>query len=273
MTNQKTLYLSDLDGTLLRADQTLSPFTRETLDALMKRGMLFSYATARSLTTATKVTAGLSQTLPAILFNGTFIMEPATGKRLVSNLFREEDARWLLDLLLSCGVYPVVNAFLDGEEKFFYCEGKESRGMELFLRERWNDKRRTPVSSPDALYRGEIFHIACMDESQTLAPLYERFKDQFPTVFYRDLYSGEMWLELHPNGATKADAMLALKKLLGCERVVCFGDGKNDISMFRAADECYAVENADEELKAIATGIIGSNGEDGVARWLSEHFM
>ena len=38
-------------------------------------------------------------------------------------------------------------------------------------------------------------------------------------------------------------------------------------------DECYAVSNAVEELKAIATGVIGSNEEDGVAHWLASHFQ
>ena len=50
-----------------------------------------------------------------------------------------------------------------------------------------------------------------------------------------------------------------------------FGDGTNDIDMFQMADECYAVENAADELKKIATGIIGKNDDDAVARWLEEH--
>ena len=65
--------------------------------------------------------------------------------------------------------------------------------------------------------------------------------------------------------------MIQLKELLHCDRVVCFGDGKNDISMFKVADECYAVENAVGELKQIATGVILSNNSDGVARWLLEN--
>ena len=72
-------------------------------------------------------------------------------------------------------------------------------------------------------------------------------------------------------GATKASAVLRLKEYLGCDRVVAFGDAENDISMFEIADECYAVENACDELKAIATGIIPSNEEDGVAKWLLEN--
>jgi len=46
----------------------------------------------------------------------------------------------------------------------------------------------------------------------------------------------------------------------------------NDISMFQIADECYAVENAVDELKQIATDVIGSNEDNGVARWLSDRY-
>ena len=41
--------------------------------------------------------------------------------------------------------------------------------------------------------------------------------------------------------------------------------------MFQIADECYAMENAMDELKEIATGIIGSNNDDGVAKWLLQN--
>ena len=43
------------------------------------------------------------------------------------------------------------------------------------------------------------------------------------------------------------------------------------MDMFKIADECYAVSNAVDELKAIATGIIDSNNNDGVAKWLANH--
>ncbi len=48
---------------------------------------------------------------------------------------------------------------------------------------------------------------------------------------------------------------------------------KNDIDMFEMSDERYAVENADDGLKAIATKIIESNNNDGVAKWLKENVM
>ena len=41
--------------------------------------------------------------------------------------------------------------------------------------------------------------------------------------------------------------------------------------MFKISDECYAVENAVDELKKIATEVISSNNQDGVAKWLLEN--
>ena len=69
----KTLYVSDLDGTLLRKNETLSPYTIKTINALTSSGMLFSYATARSLNTAKKVTEGLNTHFPLIIYNGAFV--------------------------------------------------------------------------------------------------------------------------------------------------------------------------------------------------------
>lgn len=74
-----------------------------------------------------------------------------------------------------------------------------------------------------------------------------------------------------PKNATKAEAILKLKELWGCDKVISFGDAINDIPMFQVSDECYAVANAVLELKKIATGVIGSNDEDGVSQWLKSY--
>ena len=268
MIHPKTLYISDLDGTLLQSDQTVSAFSAETLNALIRNGLLFSYATARSYATASKVTANLQLHIPVIVFNGTFVVDTDTQNRLISNTFTEEETTNILDHLSENDIYPIVNAFFDGQEKFSYVQGKETDGILDFLEQRKNDPRKNPVLDAKQLYRGEIFHIACIDEEEKLRPAYERFKNDFPCVLYRDIYGNRMWLEIHPKGATKESAILALKKMLNCDKVVCFGDGKNDIPMFKIADECYAVANAEPEVKVIATAVIESNEADGVAKWL-----
>ena len=266
----KTLYVSDLDGTLLRRDKTVSEFTVNTVNELTARGMLFSYATARSYVTASRLTSGITSHIPVIIYNGAFILENGTERKLLSEHLSTEDSRRVLDILLAHDIYPIVYAMIDGVEKYSYCPALESQAAKTFEDGRAGDVRANPIDDPAELYRGDIFNITCIDDSEKMRPLYERMKDEYQCLWFIDMYSGERWFEILPPRATKANAILRLKEMLGCDRVVCFGDGENDVSMFRIADECYAMANAVDELKAIATGVIGSHEEDGVARFLRE---
>lgn len=269
--NVKTLYVSDLDGTLLRSDISTSEYTNDVVNGLVKKGMRFSYATARSYVTASKVTKGLDARFPLIVYNGAFIIDNSTGEILLSNYF-EDNGRTLLDDLTSHGIFPIVYAYIDGVERFSYLEDRCNSGMQAFILSRKGDPRTNPVKRVDDLYKGQVFYITCIGEADALAPFNAKYESLYHTVFQRDIYSSEQWLEFMPLKASKSNAIRQLKNLLNCDRLVVFGDGKNDIDMFRLADESYAVENAVDELKAIATGIIGKNDDDAVARWLLEHY-
>ncbi len=266
-----TLYVSDLDGTLLRSDETISEYTSDVINTLVERGMLFSYATARSLITAKKVTDGLCAKIPLIVYNGAFVIDNITGKILIANYF-DASVLDILDDLFAHKVYPIVYSHINGKEKFSFVPGLCTTGMNAFLLSRKGDIRTNAVSTPDALKDGNIFYITCIDTSEKLEPLYEKYKDKYHCVYQTDIYTNEQWLEIMPAETSKSNAIKQLQSVLGCEKLVVFGDGKNDIDMFHLADESYAVENAHDDLKKCATEIIPSNNEDGVAKWLSEHF-
>lgn len=267
----KTLYVSDLDGTLLRSDITTSDYTNETINALVADGMLFSYATARSYVTAAKVTRGLHAQIPLIVYNGAFVIDNTAGKIMLSNFFGP-DVKELLGNLIRHEVYPIVYAMIDGVEKFSYVVDKCTKGMREFVESRAGDPRDNPVQEISELFRGDVFYVTCIDEEEKLSPLYKKYMEKHHTVFQRDVYSGEQWLEFMPLAASKSNAIRQLKELLQCDRLVVFGDGKNDVDMFELADESYAVANAVDELKQIATGVIGGNDEDGVAKWLRANY-
>lgn len=63
-----------------------------------------------------------------------------------------------------------------------------------------------------------------------------------------------------------------LREYIDVDKVIGFGDNLNDIPFFEACDESYAVANAREEVKQKATGIIGTNIEDGVIKQLNNMF-
>ena len=174
----------------------------------------------------------------------------------------------VLDDLTKAGVYPIVYAFVEDIEKFSYVQALNTKEQQEFLDTRKNDVRDNPVEQASDLYKGEIFYLTCIGDYEKLAPFYEKYKDIYHCVFQEDIYLHSQWLEIMPKDASKANAIRQLKEFLGCERVVAFGDGINDVDMFLLADEAYAVENACDELKAYATGVIGSNNEDAVAKFL-----
>ena len=268
----KTLFVSDLDGTLLRSDQRTSAYTNQVINELVTQGMLFSYATARSLVTAKKVTEGISAEIPLILYNGAFITDNVTEEILYANYF-DELVDELLDGLFAKEIYPIIYAHIDGREKMSFAPDLRSPGMKRFTDSRKGDIRIRTVTSPEDLRTGNKFYITCIDEPAKLYPCYEKYKDIYHCVYQKDIYTHDQWLEIMPAETSKAAAVSQLKELMDCDKLVVFGDGKNDLDLFEIADECYAVANADEELKKKATGILLSNDEDGVARWLEENYV
>ena len=267
----KTLYVSDLDGTLLRSDVTISAFTSQTINDLTKQGMLFSYATARSYNTAKKVTSGIDAKIPVIVYNGTFTLDNVTKEIMISNYF-DGSIHAVIDDLLAHDVYPIVYSYIDGVEKMSYVVDHVTSGMNDYLQSREGDERLHPIDDVQGLYKGNIFYLTCIDEVEKLMPLFETYKEIYHCVCYQDIYSGEQWFEIMPQKASKANAVLALKQYLQCDRLVVFGDAMNDYDMFMVADAGYAMDNAVDELKQIATGVIGSNNEDAVAKFLLQDF-
>ena len=99
MKKDKVLYVSDLDGTLLNTRDKISDYSVETINALVEKGMLFTYATARSLVSASVVAGGLSTRIPVIVYNGAFIIRPDTGEILSSVFFTPKERETAADFL------------------------------------------------------------------------------------------------------------------------------------------------------------------------------
>lgn len=265
----KTLYVSDLDGTLLNSQQQTSSYTNQVINQLVDEGMLFSYATARSYHSAKPATKGLTARIPLILYNGAFIIDNQSQEILVSNFFLKEEVYNLSNYFMQKEFYPIVYAFRNNQEKFSYIPGKSTKQQLDFINTR-NDQRKNPIENH--LFEGNVFYITCIASKELLESFYHDLKDHYQCLFSKDIYSQDWWLEILPKKATKAHAILQLKEHLNCDKVVVFGDGLNDISMFEIADESYAVENACRELKEKATGVIGHHDQDSVAQYLKENY-
>jgi hydroxymethylpyrimidine pyrophosphatase-like HAD family hydrolase len=78
----KKYILTDLDGTLLRSNSTLSTFSKYILSAALEAGHVISYATARSYLSSINIVSAIPWRYPLVLYNGALIMDPSTQQTL-----------------------------------------------------------------------------------------------------------------------------------------------------------------------------------------------
>ena len=266
-----TLYISDLDGTLMRNDQTLSEKTIQTINHLVEQGIAFTYATARSIQSAHKITKDLNLRLPVITRNGCVLADNSTCAMIEKSIFSDEDVAFLRENLPHLSHYGFVSSYEDDEMYKTYCGDNVSFGLQKYIQDHSADHRMRKCNSAGELFQGVIGYVTMIDDRTVLEPVYEKLRvnPRLECVFQKDTYGEEYWLEICPENSTKAKAILKLKERLGFDKLVVFGDSVNDLSMFQIADEAYAVSNAIDELKMTATAVIGSNEEDAVAMFLS----
>lgn len=265
------LFITDLDGTLLKKDKSISEYTVNTLNELIEKGYNISVATARSLSSAKAILEPLNLKLPIVLNNGGFIYDPITEKNLVSNYMANETTKDIVEKSLEKGLNPFVHLEDNSINQLHYL-GLFNYGEKDYYvsRMKAKDKRFRKVKNYD-FENKKIITVFFIGKEKKLTDMYNYLKKNYSDLQYHlflDVYSNYYWLEINHLNATKRNGINFLKSHLKIDKVTCFGDNLNDISMFEVCEETYAVENGHIELKEIATGIIDSNENDGVAKFI-----
>ncbi len=272
---KSTLYISDLDGTLLNTYEKLSDKTKEILNRLMGHGLLFSVATARSAATCQKLLKGLEFSLPLILMNGVFLYDMHTGKYLYSEKIPEPATKEILSVFKRYGKAPFQYVLSADKE---LCVGFTCLELEVqrkFYRERAGLAYKSFEQKAAYHNGGEAVYYAMIDRYETLLPVRQELEkiEDVKCEFYKDNYSEYWFLETFSAMASKSRGVYRLKELAQAKKIIVFGDNMNDLDMFRYADEAYAVENAVRDVKDAATGMIGANDKDGVALFLENTYF
>jgi len=270
MDNKKTLYISDLDGTLLNSNAAISDYTAQMLNKFISDGGFFSVATARTAATAISMVRCININVPVILMNGVCIYDTQNNVYVKIEKISDEICSQMLDVIrefsLSGFLFSITDSVLDT-----YYENINSPNAAKFVEERTNKfgKVFTKVDNfKNCIGRGIIYY-SVTDRYELLEPLYLKLKKVkgIHIDFYRDVYDENYWyLEISSDKASKYNAVMYLRKEYKFDRIIGFGDNFNDIPMFDACDEAYAVENGKDEVKKKSDGVIFSNNNDGVVK-------
>lgn len=270
------LFISDLDGTLLNKDGLVSEETSLIINDLISKGVKFSIATARSLEGAIDILAPLKLELPIVLFNGVEVYCPIKKEVINNNYLSNKDTIMITDILEKDGVYPFVFTRNEDKSGNAYYKGLMNSGQEDYKNSTYKNKDYFKVIEEyKELGNKSVISVAALDKQEKLEKIYEEVKnlEGIQVHLTEDIYiPGYYWLEFGREGSSKEMGVKFLKDYTKAEKLITFGDNINDISMFKVADEKYAVGNARDELKAIATDIIEKNIDNGVANFIKRYY-
>ena len=232
---EKTLYVSDLDGTLMHKDLKISDFSVKTINALVEKGVAFTYATARSISSAGTITKDLKLNLPVITRNGAVLADNNTGKIIEKALFTEKEVEMLKEMLPELPKTGFVSCYFGDDMKKVFAGSLHTAELQGYLDYYKDDPSVVTVSALSEMFLGNPGYVTIIGNKDETEPLYLRTREYngWECLFQKDVYRDEYWLEIAPRNSTKAKSILKLKEEYGFDKLVVFGDSANDITMFK----------------------------------------
>lgn len=269
----RPIFITDLDHTFLRTDQSVSAFSTQIWNEMTKHSIL-SVATARSFQKTHDFLTKLNLHAPMILLDGSMVVTPE--KKLIDlKLINKTLGDAIINEGKKFDILPFVISLKDMQlNESFNVPVKLNDYQKGVLENYKNDPR---LQIHKEIQANEMnLKIVYFGELQTLKPLTEHLKKTFGEALEYKLspekYSDGWFLTiLHPEG-DKAHALKKVAEYLNRDthEMTVFGDSINDIGMFNLAGTSVAVANALDEVKAVAKIILPhTNDEDAVAKYLA----
>ena len=286
---KKQLFVTDLDGTLLNSEQKLSDYTVGTLNRLIDKGLPITFSTSRSFYTTSMMLNRVHFCLPCITYNGVYVMAADTGVVIKKNLLDPVVFDDVMCIASGMSLKPYVfGKNGEGEEKLLYEEPENSAQRQYIdERKKRNDKRLQKSEDDSLLYAKasdialeELINVNFLYSEEEIRKLENilrpKYDSQVSIKVIKDIYNpGYFYLEVSNKDANKGKMLEYVSDLLQVEMkdITVFGDQANDKEMFDLAGTKVAVENANDKLKAMADIIALSNDQDGVAKYLEQHYI
>ncbi|MDE6811214.1 MAG: HAD family hydrolase [Muribaculaceae bacterium] len=295
MTTQKsgrvrTLYITDLDGTLLNSNVCVSSESVEMLNRAIDSGALVSVATARTPATLVTLLRNIRFRLPLIVMTGAALWHRDTNTYSDVCTFPSAKAAEILEVYRRYSLPTFIYTLRDNMMHIYH-SGQLSDRERNFVAERLDSPYKTFHLRDEALASINFGHSEITVDREIAPPeviddailffgmqptgprhpafdALRRVKDINP-MFYPDANTPEItMIEAFPEKASKRYGIRRLKALTGAGRVVVFGDNLNDIPMMEEADMAVAVANALPEVRQKADLTIGHHDENAVASFI-----
>lgn len=266
------LIASDLDGTLLRTDKTISQETIDTLVKLDKKGILFAPSTGRTHLELPEPIAKLPFLKYGLCVNGGEIYDYQKDCCVYELNISNEEAIAVLEYAKQL---PIVPSMVIHGKRYMPCDDKGN--IDAYIQS-------IAVKSILAISIGIPNLIEFLKENkegvqkflmyprnaQQKEEMIQALSKQFPNLSICS--SGPLYIEVNANGVDKGKGLQKLCEYIGIETkdVIAFGDASNDIALLKEAGLAVVMENGTEETKKYAHRLAKTNDEDGLRKVLEE---
>ena len=265
------LIATDMDGTLLDPKgQVDLPRLEKILDQLEERGIRFVIATGNEIHRVKQLLGHLTERVVLIVANGARIFE---GNQLLQAQTWDDDmVNRALEFFKGreCQDQFVVTSMNGG----FVKEGTVFTELENFMTPEMIElfyQRMNFVEELESHLFGGVLKMSLVVGEERSDSVLEEINQLF-NGHVQAVSSGYGCIDILQSGIHKAWGLQELLKRwdIKAEEIMAFGDSENDVEMLQLAGIAYAMENADDKAKAVATDFAPSNSQAGVYQVLED---
>lgn len=254
------LICTDIDGTLLKNDKTVSDENLEAIEYFKQNGGYFTFVTGRMPFFASKIYETVKPNVPVGCVNGGGLYDYVKNEYI----YKTELSKRVIELIEAADrVLPNVGIQVNTFHNIYFC--KENEIMVKF-------REATGVPYLPGAY-GDISEpfskiVFGLEREDDILKLERVLRSQSISDEFDFIRSEQTLFEILPKGVCKGLAVTKLAEFLGIDgsRTVAVGDYDNDVTMLEAAGIGIAVANASPKAKAAARFITVSNEEHAIAR-------
>jgi len=254
-----SLAVSDVDGTLLTKDKTLTQGAKDAVRRLHSAGIGFTITSSRPTIGMRFLIEPLQIKLPVGAFNGSCIVDPDL-KPIEQHLIPEAAARRCVDLLNEFG----IDIWLFTSDLWL---ARDGNGRYVPLEKR--AIRADPTIVADfTQYLSSACKIVGSSADAALLQRCEIAMQEALGAQATAVRSQSYYLDVTAPGCDKGTFVktMARRLELSTDAVATIGDMQNDLPMFRTSGLSFAMGNATDDVKKAATHVTASNEEEGFAK-------
>ncbi|MEP3836213.1 MAG: HAD family hydrolase [Algibacter sp.] len=250
------LVVTDLDGTLLNSNHEVSPLFFELFESLKQHNILFVAASGRPSYSITEKLHTIKDDIIIVAENGGMVI--SKDKLLLSTPI---DTTNLMDIVKLIDDNNHVHPVYCTASKAYFSKKSISNGLLHTLQEYYP---KYSIIEDIKDIKEDIIKIALYhseDSEKHIYPLFKPFESQ-----YKIKVSGKNWVDISDELANKGHAINMLQENYNIteDETLIFGDYNNDIEMLKLATYSFAMENAHDNVLAIANHKTKSNDDFGV---------